>query len=236
VAIVVLVHGTTAGGWVWRKIAPRLREEGHEVYTPTLTGLGDRVHLASPSVDLDTHVTDVVNTVEFAELASVILVGHSYGGMVITGAADRLPGRVAGLVYLDATVPRDGESLVDLMPAERRAETARRVEAEGQGWLIPLLGGANEGTGLNRPHPYRTWTQPVRVATAAALAAIPAAYVVCTADKQPGGSFHRAMNVSLERARSAGWPIYEVGTVHQIVPDPEPKAEVLVRILREHFG
>ena len=234
-ATVVLVHGTTAGGWVWRKVAPRLRAEGHSVYTPTLTGLGERDHLASPSVDLDTHVADVVNTIEYEDLEDVVLVGHSYGGMVITGAADRLPGKVAGLVYFDAIVPRDGESLVDLQPAERRAQTDRRVAEGGQGWLIPLATGPNDVITHNTPHPYRTWTQKLAIRDQVALAKVPAVYVVFTADKGPGGAFSGTMSISLERARSAGWPVYEVNTVHQITPDPDPKADVLVKILREHF-
>ena len=234
-ATVVLVHGTTAGGWVWRKIAARLRSEGHTVYTPTLTGLGERVHLASPSVDLDTHVTDVVNTIEYEDLERVVLVGHSYGGMVIAGAADRLPEKVAGLVYLDAIVPRNGESLVDLQPAERREQTERRVAEGGQGWLIPLATGPNDIITHNTPHPYRTWTQKLTIKDQAALDRILSVYVVFTADKGPGGAMSGTMSISLERARSAGWPIYEVATVHQITPDPDPKAEVLSRILREHF-
>ena len=165
----------------------------------------------------------------------VVLVGHSYGGMVITGVADRLPGKVAGLVYLDAIVPRDGESLVDLQPAERRAETERRVREQGQGWLIPLATGPNDVITHNAPHPYRTWTQKLSIQNPEAVARIPSAYVVFTKDKGPGGPFAGTMSISLDRARSAAGPIYEVDTVHQITPDPDPKAEVLSRILREHF-
>jgi pimeloyl-ACP methyl ester carboxylesterase len=112
-ATVALVPGITAGGWVWAQVAPRLREAGHVVYTPTLTGLGERVHLASPEVDLETHIADIVNVLEFEELTDVVLVGHSYGGMVITGVADRVPDRLA--------------RLVDLFPPARRAATAQQV-------------------------------------------------------------------------------------------------------------
>ena len=97
---IVLVHGTTAGGWTWRRVAPELRAAGHHVTTPTLTGLGERVHLATPAVDLDTNIADVVNHLIYEELDNVILVGHSYGGMVIAGVADRVPERVAQLIFL----------------------------------------------------------------------------------------------------------------------------------------
>ena len=101
----VIVHGAWSGAHAWRWIRPLLRDAGHEVFTPSLTGLGERAHLASPEVDLDTHVRDVVGVLEFEDLRDVALVGHSYGGPVITGAADRVPGRVAEVVYLDAEVP-----------------------------------------------------------------------------------------------------------------------------------
>jgi len=106
-ATFVLVHGTTAGGWVWKDIARPLREAGHEVYTPTLTGLGERMHLLTPDVGLDTHITDIVNVIRFEELRDVVLVGHSYGGSVITEAG--VHPNVAGLVYVAAHAPDVGE-------------------------------------------------------------------------------------------------------------------------------
>ena len=94
-----------------------LRKSGHEAYAPTLTGLGERIHLMSPSINLDTHIADVVNLIKWEELSDVVLVGHSYGGMVITGVADALSDRIRSLVYLDAFVPKDGEALVNFLPA-----------------------------------------------------------------------------------------------------------------------
>ena len=227
---IVLVHGTTGGGWTWRTIAPTLRAARHRVTTPTLTGLGERVHLASPAVDLDTHIADVVNHLIYEELDDVILVGHSYGGMVITGVADRAPERIARLIYFDAMIPRDGESAVTNLPAAMREGTARRVREEGDGWLIPIARGPNDVATLNTPHPYKTWTQPIRLQNPA-REAIPGVHVLFTADKGPGAPFAQVFNTSLARAREAGWPIYEVDTVHQITPDP--KADVLLRILAE---
>ena len=120
-ATFVIVHGAWSGGHAWRWVRPRLRAAGHEVFTPALTGLGERSHLASAQVDLDTHIQDVLGVLEFEDLDQVVLVGHSSGGMVITGVADRAPQRLAQLVYLDAEVPADGQSEFDLLPLEERA-------------------------------------------------------------------------------------------------------------------
>ena len=113
----VLVHGGGHGGWCYRSVAKLLRDAGHEVYTPTLTGLGERKHLLSIDTNLSTHVTDIVNTLVYEDLRDVILVGHSYGGMVITGVADRAADRIRELVYLDAAHPGDGQSLLDTAPS-----------------------------------------------------------------------------------------------------------------------
>jgi pimeloyl-ACP methyl ester carboxylesterase len=133
----VLVHPAWLGGWCWRKIAPLLRARGHDVHTPTLTGLGERTHLSKPDIGLDTHVEDVVKVLEFEDLSHVILAGNSSAGMVITGVADRVSERISQLVYIDAFVPEDGQSLVDLLPADRRQAMEDLVKAEGQGWLLP---------------------------------------------------------------------------------------------------
>ncbi len=111
----VLVHGAWAGGWIWRDMAERLRALGHRVYTPTLTGLGERSHLISPEINLTTHALDVANLIKWEELSGVVLVGHSYGGMVISGTAEKVPeGAIRSIVYLDAFVPGNGQSLADL--------------------------------------------------------------------------------------------------------------------------
>jgi pimeloyl-ACP methyl ester carboxylesterase len=115
-AVFVLVHGGGHGGWCYQPVARRLRAQGHEVHCPTLTGVGERSHLLAASINLDTHITDVVALLDFEDLSEVILVGHSYGGMVITGVADRALGRVGQLVYLDAAIPHDGEALSAVSP------------------------------------------------------------------------------------------------------------------------
>ena len=122
----VLVHGAFGGAWGWRRIRPLLWAKGHPVFTPTLTGLGERVHLATPEVNLSTHITDVVNCLYFEDLTDIVLVGHSYGGMVITAVADAVPERIAHLVYVDAILPEDGQSGADMGALPPR-----------DGWVVP---------------------------------------------------------------------------------------------------
>jgi pimeloyl-ACP methyl ester carboxylesterase len=127
-ATYVLVHGGAHGGWCYGPVARILRSAGQEVHAPTLTGLGDRSHLLRPGIDLDTHIADIVEVLHYEDLRDVILVGHSYGGMVITGVADRAPDRVGDLVYLDAATPANGQSLVDIAgPLMRAARAQGRV-------------------------------------------------------------------------------------------------------------
>jgi pimeloyl-ACP methyl ester carboxylesterase len=131
----VLVHGSWSGGWFWAPVAERLRAQGHRVFTPTLTGHGERKHLLSRDVTLDTWIGDVVNPIEAEELRDVILVGHSFGGIVITGVADRIPERIRRLVYLDAVVLQAGQSYLDYLPPEVAA--ARRRTAQENGGTLP---------------------------------------------------------------------------------------------------
>ena len=178
-ATYMLVPGAWLGGWCWQAVARRLREQGHEVYPVTLTGLGERVHLARPETDLETHIADVVNVMEYEALANVMLVGHSYGGVVATGVADRRPDRIAQLVYLDTTPGTNGASVLDLTPPERREHLQRQVAEHGGGWRWPLPADAElEEIGSLRgvdasqrqwlrakatPQPFATLTQPLRL-------------------------------------------------------------------------
>src|SRR5579863_10548008 len=135
-ATFVLVHGAWYGGWCWQRVIPFLAAAGHEVYAPTLTGLAERASELSPEVGLDTHVQDIVGLLVEKDLHGVVLVGHSYGGMVITGAVDQAPERIAHLVYLDTFVPRDGESMVDVSPLviyllRRQALDGWRIASRG---------------------------------------------------------------------------------------------------------
>jgi pimeloyl-ACP methyl ester carboxylesterase len=170
-ATFVLVHGMGAGGWQWREVADILRSKGNMVFAPTLTGLGDRAHLLTPEVDLETHITDIANVIECEELQDVVLVGHSYGGMVVTGAADRQYERIGCLIYLDAFLPEDGQSVMDLQPSDRIEYYQKMADEKGDGWRIPTP--PAEFWKLNDPedrakfdrlkkdHPLAALTQPV---------------------------------------------------------------------------
>jgi pimeloyl-ACP methyl ester carboxylesterase len=175
----VLVGGAWLGGWCWQPVARRLRDSGHDVYPLTLTGLGERVHLASPEVDLDTHITDVVNLIEFEDLYDVVLLGHSYAGLVVTGAADRIPERISELVYLDTGPLPGGVALIETFPPEARERIEREVEELGDGWRFPMpaweeLANMASLEGLDEDHlrllrsratpqPFGTYTQPLRL-------------------------------------------------------------------------
>jgi pimeloyl-ACP methyl ester carboxylesterase len=229
-ATFVLVQGAFVGGWCWRWVTPHLRTAGHEVYTPTLTGLGERAHLASPRVDLDTHIEDVVNVLRYEDLSGVVLVGWSYGGMVVAGAADRDPERVGQLVYLDSDVPRDGETSV---PPGQHAAREALARAHGDGWRVPpevarvddaLLKGLPEEqrhwtAARLQPHLLKTWTQPIRLTGAAA--AIPTTYVRCTVGYDPDDEDTRRQD---ERIRSEpGWRYRELAESHA-APFTAPRA------------
>jgi len=167
-ATFVLVHGAWVGSVVWRQLAPRLRNAGHEVYAPTLTGIGARKHLLSRKIDLDTHIQDVIGVVEDEDLSDIVLLGYSYGGMVISGVADRVPEKIASLVYLDAFVPENGQSLLSVLPPDRHHPTV-----PGEDWLVAPIPSASFGLtrpevialyeGKSAPQPLATFTQPVQL-------------------------------------------------------------------------
>src|SRR5438552_787309 len=134
--IFLVAHGAWSAGWAWKKMRPLLRGAGHEVFTPTCSGMGERAHMASPSINLDTHIQDILGVLHMEDLRDVVLIGHSYGGMVATGVADRARDRIAQLLYLDAFVPRDGEALFDIVPPEARQRMLDNAKA-GDGWRVP---------------------------------------------------------------------------------------------------
>lgn len=230
-ATFVLVAGACCGGWSWTRVTPLLREAGHEVYTPTLTGLGERVHLTTPTIDLATHITDVVNLLVYEDLSEVTLVGWSSGGMVIPGVADHVPERVARLIYLDGCVPEDGQSEYDLEadPAARRADDlAASAEAGTPGfWPVPtayireeIPAAADAAWVLARmtPHPLATFAQPLQLRHPELI--VPRAFVYCTEGKHPDGLSTRAA----VRLRAApGWAYREVAANH-LVPLTAPHA------------
>ena len=137
-ATFVLVHGAWHGGWAWQRMTPMLRAAGHEVYTPTLTGLGERAHLGSEYTSLNTHITDIVSMMHMEDVKDIILVGHSYAGFVVTGAADRAPERVRMLAYVNAFVPENGKSLLDYVPPDRREAYEKPGKEKGYFETFPI--------------------------------------------------------------------------------------------------
>lgn len=153
--VAIFIHGGFYGGWCWVRVARELRARGWDVYTPSLTGLADRAHLLSPAIDIDTHTEDVVNRIEAGELSGIVMCGHSAGGAVITGAADRVPARLKALVYLDASLLGDGQSMLDFMGDTQGAPALFRKQAaeSGDGWKIPVgIPFDASGFGIDDPH------------------------------------------------------------------------------------
>jgi pimeloyl-ACP methyl ester carboxylesterase len=212
VATFVIVHGMWSGGWYFQPTARMLRAAGHEVYTPTLTGVGERVHLGSADTDLETHVLDIVNVMVYEDLHEAILVGYSYGGMITTVVADRVPERIAQLVYLDAWVPRHGECLADLIP-EMAARMELVAREAGDGWRIPR----DPPEPRKTHHPIGGMRQPV-VLTSEHAARLPRSYVLFT-----GNSFYHApvMARMAADARAAGWRCRELAADHT-APETHP--------------
>ncbi|HVX21392.1 MAG TPA: alpha/beta fold hydrolase [Acidimicrobiales bacterium] len=225
-ATMVLVHGGWMGGWSWREVAPRLRRMGHEVHTPTLTGLGDRVHLLSGEVSAATHARDVADTLHFEDAGDAVLVGHSYAGVVITLAAERCPERIGHLVYLDAMVPADGQRLVDLMPPE--AVQWIRSQRRGSVWTHPPMamdldgpGGADASWFTDRlvPQPANDVEVPIRLPSRAAER-LRRTYVACT------GSTLNALFAGV--VAGPGWERRELPTGHfPMLTDPDALAALL---------
>ena len=178
----VLVHGAWGGGWAYKPLDSILTSEGHDFYRPTMTGLGDRAHLARPDIDLTTHVQDIVNTILFEDLKNVVLVAHSYGGMVASGVAQRIPERLRCVVYFDAFLPEDGESLLTSSRGQEREAARKQLVASAKDGLIAAPGPpgvARVATGLDRraPQPVRTLTQKLTLDNPAADA-IPSMYIL----------------------------------------------------------
>lgn len=229
----VLVHGAWRGSWIWKRVRRLLQAQGHEVFTTTHTGVADRVHLSSPSVNLDTHITDVTNLIRWEELSEVILVGHSYGGCVISGVADRAPERIGALAYLDAFVLENGQCLNDTLPPQVRSARIAEAKEVGEGWKLPPI--PAEEFNVNPKD--RDWVN--RQSTMQSLACF----------EQPlrlTGGIDRIKNVSYilasgwspspfpqfyEKARAKGWKTIAIECGHDVMLDrPDQLARELTAI------
>jgi pimeloyl-ACP methyl ester carboxylesterase len=235
-ATYVLVHGGAHGGWCYQRVARILRANGHDVYTPTMTGVGERAHLVSADVDLDLHIRDITAVLHYEDLRDVILVGHSYGGMVITGIADRAADRIGRVVYLDAANPVNGQSLVDvagpmieatrpsgevvdgvelvLLPFPEAGRFYGVTDADDVAWMADRLTG----------HPWRCFEQPLTLTNEEARWAIPQYHIVCSstlATRDPE---------LMEKARAAG-RLWEIDTGHDLmITEPVAVADALVQV------
>lgn len=221
----LMVHGATAGGWIWRPVADRLRMVGCQVWTPTLTGLGERSHLLSPAVSLDTHIEDVAQLIRYERLRDVILVGHSYGGIVVTGVADREPEAIRKIVYLDALVVENGQSMADLYDGEIRVALVQLVETEGNGWRCPPSRPRRDPRFTD--HPYRTMIEPLILKNGGGHG-IPRSFIYCT-EKEEMGPRGQGIIRSAERAKASGWPFYELKMGHH--PMQEAPEELVTLLL-----
>jgi pimeloyl-ACP methyl ester carboxylesterase len=245
----VLVGGAWLGGWCWQKVARRLRDEDHNAYPATLTGLGERVHLASPEVDLETHIADVVNLIEFEDLRDVVLLGHSYGGLVVTGAADSIPERISELVYLDTAPLPSGGALIDKFPPEARQRTERQVEELGDGWKFPMpppeelttlasLEGVDEDHlrllySRATPQPFGTYTQPLRL-TNPAREGLPKLGMVCSFSLNQVQQMIASDAPLFRGLAGPEWRFVELPTGHwPMFSRPEDLAELLLDLTSE---
>lgn len=224
----VLVHGAWHGGWGWVRLAALLRAQGHVVFAPTLTGLGERAHLLTPNVNATLHIADVVNVIRYERLSDIILVGHSYGGNVISGVAEVVPDKIAALVFLDAFIPDDGQSVVDqvqpavkeiILAAQARGEitvpvrdaAAFNVNEKDRAWVDSLAG----------PQPIGSMTERLKL-TGARERIVNKTYI--RASNYPNVAFEAAH----ARAKAEGWRTYEVPCGHDVMIDePARLTEIL---------
>jgi pimeloyl-ACP methyl ester carboxylesterase len=238
----VLAHGSWLGGWGWRRVAERLRRAGHAVFTPSYTGMGDRAHLLSPAITIDTFVEDLIGVIESEELAEVVLVGHSFGGVPISGVADRIPERIARLVYLDAVVLDRGMHAFAIYPPAEAAARIRAAESATDGLAVPVpIPPLPEVWGLGRagdpdddwvrrrlsPHPLRTYTTalPLRHRVGNDL---PRTYVCCTRPPHP------ALEPSRRLVRSwSGWGWVELAAPHLcLITHPGEVTDLLLQLAK----
>ncbi len=223
-ATFVLVHGAWFGGWCWKNVTPLLRAAGHEVFAPTLTGLGERSHFFSPEIGLDTHVEDIVAVLDYEDLTGVILVGHSYAGMVIAGVAQKAAHRLAELVYLDSFLPESGKSLDDYLPAPHPSvdgrikpldpRTAFGVRREPDiAWMAPRL----------RDHPARAFSQPVALSPTITLRQT---YIQCSSE-------FPCFVESAERAKRQRFRFFELMSANHcpMVTQPDELVKILLALV-----
>ena len=233
-ASIVLAHGAWSAAWAWKKMRPLFRAAGHDFFSPTYTGLGERAHLANPEIDLSTHIQDVLAVLEFENLTDVTLLGHSYGGMVATGVADKARERIARIVYIDAFAPNDGQSLFDLVGPKAEANMRAGAVKDGDGWRIPISPMPPDtapedvawASPRRRPQPIRTFEERLKLESKEPPP--PRHYIYATRNG-PGDVFRQFS----ERSKSeAGWKSYELDASHNPhITCPDALMALLTRIM-----
>lgn len=219
----VIVHGAWGGSWAFKKTDSLMTAHGYTVYRPSLTGQGERVHLATQDVDLSTHVNDVVNMIIFEDLKDIVLVGHSYGGMVISGVADRVPDRIRKLIFLDAFVPNEGESVKSMQGEAFNG----MLRMEKDGYLVPPWVKAGQKPPMDVPHPLKTLTEQVSFKEAASKLSATYILTVDPGKKPEEDGFY----ASSQRAKERGYKVLEMTADH----NPQwSKVEELVKLLEDN--
>jgi pimeloyl-ACP methyl ester carboxylesterase len=232
VATIVIVHAAFGGGWEWREVANLLRAREHDVYTPSLTGFGERVHLATPQTCLETHIQDILNVLRYEDLYEVVLACQSYGGMVVTGVADRMPERLAHLVYLNALVPEDGQCVFDLLPSGMRELFEAGARTAGDGWRIPVPPFEDDpqiaafARGRHVATPLRPFTEPIQLGLPPA--GPQRTFIWCTEDPEGLSGVADVMQPFAERAqRDPNWRCQVLNAIPDAyIQMPETVAEL----------
>jgi pimeloyl-ACP methyl ester carboxylesterase len=235
----VLIHGEWSGGWIWQRVAAAIQRAGHPVFTPTLTGLGERYLLATPSTGLQTHIEDVRVLLEQEDLQNVVLTGHGYAGMIVSAVAERVPDRLCHLIYLDAFLPHDGESMTDLAGTAAKPFLERESNTDGEDWRVappdPGLLGIDEEPDRGwiasqlTAHPLNCFRDPVRLDTSDA-AGIPRSFVYCNDPPFPG------MERLASRARHENCRFQILATGHfPHVTSPSQVSDLLLELERRGF-
>ncbi len=221
--VFVIVHGAWGGGWAFKEVDSLLTAKEYTIFRPTLTGQGERVHLASLDIGLETHINDIVNTILYEDLHKVILVGHSYSGMVVTGVVDSIPNRISKLIYIDAYVPENGESVLTI-----EGESDGNKSQEVNGFIIPSWVPEGQSPPKDVPHPYKTWTDTLTLKNSMRLK-IPTTYILTVekgTDPKDDGFASQA-----ERAKKIGWPVQILEADHNAQwSAPEEFVEMLIDI------
>jgi pimeloyl-ACP methyl ester carboxylesterase len=230
----ILVHGAWHGGWAWRRVSVILEHNDHLVFTPTLTGLGERSHLISADITLDTMVDDIVNVMKYEDLNDITLVGHSFAGTVITGVADREAARIKQLIYLDASILEDGECIFDNMQTDIVKARKKLAKDTSDGLSLPVPRGEDLGIfdddqwqsvkDFLTPHPLSTYTSTLNL-THPPGNNLPCHYIVCT---RP---YYTPLTWARERAEQYAWPIIEIETGHDaMITAPEELSDMLMQL------